>query len=166
MSVTNDIVASWRNPGKATLRHLSRGRSEAFAFALLVVFLILAFVARWPTAARVSALQPEVPVFPQLMAAGLATLATIPVWYGLAALSRLAAGAMGGSGSWYGARIALFWSLVAVSPLVLLTGNPEVMGRFANGRRLRVIAWTVVALIVALNIALLGLTAMGLTLGG
>mgnify|MGYP002136150809 CR=1 FL=1 len=33
---------------------------------------------------------------------------------------------------------------------MLLTGNPEVMGRFANGRRLRVIAWTVVALIVAL----------------
>ena len=29
MSVTNDIVASWRNPGKATLRHLSRGQSEA-----------------------------------------------------------------------------------------------------------------------------------------
>lgn len=137
MSVTNDIVASWRNPGKATLRHLSRGRSEAFAFALLVVFLILAFVARWPTAARVSALQPEVPVFPQLMAAGLATLATIPVWYGLAALSRLAAGAMGGSGSWYGARIALFWSLVAVSPLVLLTGL--VAGMIGPGTQLSLV---------------------------
>lgn len=137
MSVTNDIVASWRNPGKATLRHLSRGQSEAFAFALLVVFLILAFVARWPTAARVSALQPEVPVFPQLMAAGLATLATIPVWYGLAALSRLAAGAMGGSGSWFGARIALFWSLVAVSPLVLLTGL--VAGMIGPGTQLSLV---------------------------
>ena len=137
MSVTNDIIASWRSPGKTTLRHLSRGHSEAFAFALLVVFLIMAFIARWPSAARVSALQPNVPVFPQLMAAGLATLATIPVWYGLAALSRLAARAMGGHGSWYGARIALFWSLAAISPLVLLTGL--VAGMIGPGAQLSLV---------------------------
>ena len=54
----------------------------------------------------------------------------------------------------------------AAIPLVLLTSDATVMGRFANGRRLRLIAWTVVALIVALNLALLGLTAMGSTLVG
>lgn len=137
MSVTNDILASWRSPGKATLRHLSRGQSEPFAFALLVVFLILAFIARWPSAAHVTALHPEIPVFPQLMAAGLATLATIPVWYGLAGLSHLAARAMGGKGSWYGARIALFWTLAAVSPLVLLTGL--VAGMIGEGAQLSLV---------------------------
>lgn len=54
----------------------------------------------------------------------------------------------------------------AAIPLVLLTSDAALMGRFANGRRLRLIAWTVVALIVALNLALLGLTAMGSTLVG
>ncbi len=49
----------------------------------------------------------------------------------------------------------------AAIPLVLLTSDRALMGRFANGRRVRAIAWTVVALIVALNLALLGLTLVG-----
>ena len=34
----------------------------------------------------------------------------------------MVARALGGRGSWYGARMALFWSLLASSPLVLLNG--------------------------------------------
>ena len=49
----------------------------------------------------------------------------------------------------------------AAIPLVALTSDRALMGGFANGRRLRLIAWTVVALIVALNVALLGLTLFG-----
>ena len=49
-------------------------------------------------------------------------LATIPLWYGLAALGHIVARAMGGQGSWYGARVALFWALATVSPLMLLQG--------------------------------------------
>ena len=30
--------------------------------------------------------------------------------------------AMGGQGSWYGARLALFWALASISPLMLLQG--------------------------------------------
>jgi hypothetical protein len=49
-------------------------------------------------------------------------LATIPVWYALAALSRLVARTLGGQGTWYGARVALFWALAAIGPLMLLQG--------------------------------------------
>ncbi len=49
----------------------------------------------------------------------------------------------------------------AAIPLVALTSDRALMGGFANGRRLRLIAWTVVAAIVALNVALLGLTLVG-----
>ncbi|MFT3834736.1 MAG: Nramp family divalent metal transporter [Micropruina sp.] len=49
----------------------------------------------------------------------------------------------------------------AAIPLVALTGDRRLMGRFANGPRLRIVAWTVVALIVALNLALLVLTLVG-----
>lgn len=122
MSITTDIVESWRRPRAVVRRHLARGQSEPFAFSLLVAFLVLAFVAQWPNASRAAFEGGNTPVAPRLLAIGLALLATIPLWYGLAGLSRLVARAFGGRGSWYGARIALFWSLVAVTPVMLLQG--------------------------------------------
>ncbi|MFN3846984.1 MAG: YIP1 family protein [Paracoccaceae bacterium] len=122
MSITTDIVESWRRPRVVVRRHLARGTSEAFAFSLLVTFLMLAFVAQWPGASRVAFETGNTPVSPRLLAIALALLATIPLWYAVAALSRLIARMFGGRGSWYGARIALFWSLVAVTPLMLLQG--------------------------------------------
>ncbi len=49
----------------------------------------------------------------------------------------------------------------ALVPLVVLTGRRDVMGELANGRVLRGVAWAVVAAIVALNLALIALTALG-----
>lgn len=121
MSITTDIVESWRRPRVVIRRHLARGRSEPFAFSLLAAFLLLAFIAQWPAASR-AAFEDSTPVAPRLLAIGLALLATIPLWYGLAAFTRILARIFGGKGTWYGARIALFWSLVAVSPLMLLQG--------------------------------------------
>ena len=121
MSITTDIVESWRRPRVVVRRHLARGQSEPFAFSLLVAFLLLAFVAQWPRASR-TAFETDTPVSPHMLGIGLALLATIPLWYGLAALSRLVSRAFGGNGTWYGARIALFWSLVAVTPAMLLQG--------------------------------------------
>lgn len=50
----------------------------------------------------------------------------------------------------------------ALIPLVLLTSNPSVMGAMANPMALRVVSWIVVGLIVALNVALIVLTIVGL----
>ncbi len=122
MAFVSDIVESWRRPGVVLRRHLARGTSEPFAFTLLLAFLIVAFIAQWPEVSRVTAENPEVPMAPQLLGRAMALLATIPVWYGLAALGRLVAQAVGGRGTWYGARLALFWALCAVTPLVLLAG--------------------------------------------
>jgi manganese transport protein len=46
----------------------------------------------------------------------------------------------------------------ALVPLAALTSNRAVMGRFANSRRLVVLAWSIVAAVVALNVALVVLT--------
>ena len=46
----------------------------------------------------------------------------VPAFYLLAALGHLAARLFGGRGSFFGARIALFWALLAVTPLMLLQG--------------------------------------------
>ncbi|MES2916025.1 MAG: YIP1 family protein [Pseudomonadota bacterium] len=122
MTVSNDLVATWRHPRTILRQHLARGQSEAFAFTLLLVFLVLAFIGQWPSAAREAFLAQEPSVAPRILARALAVLATIPLWYGLAALSRLVARRMGGQGTWYGARIALFWTLATIGPLMLLQG--------------------------------------------
>jgi hypothetical protein len=122
MTVTTDLVATWRRPRAILRQHLARGQSEPFAFSLLLVFLILAFVGQWPVAAREAHFAGEASALPRILPRAMAVLATIPVWYALAAISRLVARAMGGQGTWYGARIALFWALAAVGPLMLLQG--------------------------------------------
>lgn len=122
MTVSTDMVATWRRPREVLRRHLARGQSEPFAFTLLLVFLILAFVGQWPIAAREAFQAGEPSALPRILARAFAVLATIPLWYLLAALSRLVARALGGKGGWYGARIALFWALASIGPLMLLQG--------------------------------------------
>ena len=122
MSATTELVATWRRPREGVRRHLARGVSEPFAFSLLLIFLILAFVGQWPAAAREAFVNGEVSAWPRILPTAYGLLAAIPLLYGLAALSRIVARALGGKGSWYGARIALFWALATTGPLILLTG--------------------------------------------
>ena len=49
----------------------------------------------------------------------------------------------------------------ALIPLIRLTGDRTLMGEFADRMPVRIIAWTVVALIVALNVVLIFLTVTG-----
>ena len=72
-----------------------------------------------------------------------------------------------------GAGIDPTWALVlsqvllsigipfALVPLIRLTGDRAVMGEFADRMPVRLTAWTVVALIVALNVVLIALTVTG-----
>ena len=123
MALIADMVESWRNPRAVVRRHLLRDRSEPFAFSLLTMFLVLAFVGQWPALARQAALAPAAPLTQRLVAAGLAVLASVPFWYGLAALSHLITRHLfNNSGGFYGARLALFCALLAIAPLMLLHG--------------------------------------------
>jgi hypothetical protein len=143
MSITTDIVEGWVRPKQVIRRHLARGVSEPFAFSLLVAFLVMAFIALWPLLSRQSLMQPEVPMVQRLVAAGLALLASIPVWYGVAALSHWIARALGGQGDHYRARLALFAALVAVSPAMLLQGL--VAGMIGQGAQLLLVQLLVAA---------------------
>jgi manganese transport protein len=49
----------------------------------------------------------------------------------------------------------------ALIPLIRLTGDRSLMGEFADRMPVRIVAWVVVALIVALNVVLIGLTITG-----
>jgi len=122
MATAADILRSWRGPRAMTRRQLDRA-TEGRALAFLMGALVLVFVAQWPRLARAAELDPSIPFDARAGGALVGIVFFMPlVFYGLAALSHLVARAMGGQGSWQGARVALFWSLLATSPLFLLDG--------------------------------------------
>ena len=124
MAITDDIFATYRGPRRVARRLLDGERQEGRARAYLLAGLIVAYIALWPMLSRANVLAgPEGPPMVQrMMAAFLGVLALLPVFYLLAALSRLIAGALGGKGSYFGARIALFWAFLAAAPVLLLRG--------------------------------------------
>lgn len=123
MSVTQRILASWRSPRGVMRAMLAAGQREDRALVVLMVACLIMFVAQWPGLSRAAYLDPAVPLDARLGGALMGTLFLMPpLAYGLAGLSHLVARAMGGQGSWYGARLALFWSLLVISPLMLLQG--------------------------------------------
>lgn len=129
MAVTTSMIASWRSPRKVLRRMLAAGPREDRALALLMAGCLVIFIAQWPRLARDTELaaragaETDQPL--QMLIGGtlLAWLFIMPVvFYILAALSHLALKPLGGRGSWFGARLALFWTVLVVSPLMLLQG--------------------------------------------
>lgn len=123
MSVSSDIVRTYRSPRKVVRAKLAGGVREERALATLMGACGLIFVSQWPLLSRQAYLEPSVPFDARLGAALLAWLFIAPLAaYVMAAASHVLARLLGGSGSWFGARLALFWALLAASPLWLLNG--------------------------------------------
>lgn len=122
MPVSTDIVATYRGPGRVMRRLLSQGPREDRALVFLLLGCGIVFVAQLPRLSREAHLSGQ----DLNMAMGgtlMAWLFLAPlIFYALAGLSHLLARLLGGQGNWYGARLALFWSLLAASPLILLHG--------------------------------------------
>lgn len=122
MAVTRDIAATYRGPGKVMARLLERGQREDRALAILMAGCVLVFIAQWPRLSRQAHLRGE-DLDMLLGGALMAWLFIVPLaFYGLSALAHLVARLVGGQGSWYSARLALFWSFLASTPLILLHG--------------------------------------------
>ncbi|WP_456386214.1 YIP1 family protein [Profundibacter sp.] len=123
MSATDDILQSYRHPRAVIRRHLNRGLREDYALYILLIACGIVFVSRWPELSRAAHLDPSNPLSARLWAAGLGWIFFAPLFfYALAWLSYLIARIIGGQGTPYGARLALFWSLLVVSPIWLLHG--------------------------------------------
>lgn len=127
MSVTTDILSTWRHPRAVFRRWLGTTPREDRALAVLIAACLLIFVARWPALSREAALaegQADAPGLQALMGINLFALVFVaPVlFYALAGLSHLIARALGGQGRGFSSRMALFWALLATAPLMLLQG--------------------------------------------
>ena len=140
MSTAQAILKSYRAPQDVMRSHLAQGAGEERALAWVMIACGLFFVAQLPGLSREAHLNPEGPPFEAL--AGGAFLGSVLIapliFYALAALSRVVAKLFGGKGSWLHARLALFWSLMAVTPLVLLQGL--VAGFIGEGAGLSIVS--------------------------
>lgn len=117
------ILAAWRDPRRALRDALAGGAREDRALALLMVAAALLFVAQLPAAARDAANDPSAPFEARLAGVLMAVVFILPLLaYALAATSHLVARILGGRGSWFGARVALFQALLAVAPVNLAHG--------------------------------------------
>ena len=125
-------------------RILDRGASEGQAFTLNFFACLIIFIAQWPRLSRDAFLNPEIPLEARLGGALMGVMMIAPLlFYGLAALSHLIAKPLRGKGDWLGARMALFWSLLAVGPFWLLHGL--VAGFIGPGTQLNVVGGLLLA---------------------
>ncbi|MCM2562221.1 YIP1 family protein [Lutimaribacter sp. EGI FJ00015] len=146
MALMRDITATYRGPGRVVGRLLAAPTNEGRALALVMGACVVLFIARWPALARQAHLQDE--DLQMLLGSTLfATVFMLPLlFYVLGLVAHLLARGLGGKGTAYGARIALFWALLASSPLVLLNGL--VAGFIGPGIQLTIVGilWTAVFL--------------------
>ena len=144
MAITRNITATYRSPRKVMDRLLAMGQREDRALAYLMAGCLIVFIAQMPRLAREAHIAGD--DLNMLMGASLmAWLFIAPlVLYLLAALSHLIAKIFKGRGTHYGARLALFWALLASSPLMLFNGL--VAGFIGPGLELQLVGllWLVV----------------------
>lgn len=123
MSVTNDIARSYTRPRSVLRRRVADGVREDRALAILLAGCVLMFVAQWPALSRAAFEDPSIPLEARLGGALMGWLFIAPLaLYVIAGATHLLAKLCGGQGSGYASRMALFWALLAASPLWLLSG--------------------------------------------
>ena len=122
MSAVRDIVATYGGPRRVIRRILQAGAREDRALVILLAGCGVVFVAQWPRLARQAHERGE--QLDMLLGGALfAWLFLMPlVLYTLALISHWLLKALGGKGQPFGARIALFWALLASAPVMLLWG--------------------------------------------
>ena len=150
MSVTKDMAATWIRPRAVIRKLLAMGKREDRALAFLFAACALIFAAQLPrltradtllAAERLSLAQKASDKVVTLQAEIAITLfAWLLVWpllfYGIGSLSHIIARIFRGRGTFYSARLALFWSLLASSPAWLFHGL--VAGFIGSGPALQI----------------------------
>jgi succinate dehydrogenase/fumarate reductase cytochrome b subunit len=145
MSISKDVFRAWVRPRAVMRRLLDAGERENRSLAILMAGCLLIFVAQWPRLVRLSEgidlpAGAEVQELSQLIAYSLVSwLIVWPlIFYIAAGITRILARVVRGKGTGYGARLAMFWAVLASTPAALLYGllagfNGETLGTQAVG---------------------------------
>lgn len=122
MAVTNDILRTWRGPRAVMRDLLAQGRREDRAVAYVMIACLIIFISRLP-AIQFEVINGRGDFQRDASYAFMAMIMFMPIiLYGLAAALHVIAKILGGKGSFFSARLALFWSLLASTPVLLLYG--------------------------------------------
>ena len=123
MSVSRDILRSWRAPRAVVRGMLAQGQREDRALVFLMVACGLIFLGQWPRMMRLAE-EPEAPPLQAMLGATLMGWMFIAplLLYLLAGLIRLVFLAVRLQLGWYPVRLAVFWALLAASPVWMLSG--------------------------------------------
>lgn len=121
--VSRDIVAAWVRPRVVMARKLAAGHREDRALAYLMGACVLIFVAQWPLMSRQAHLDASIPLEARVSATALGWIVIMPLaLYVIAAVLHVITRVFRGQGTWFTTRLALFWSLLALTPAMLLQG--------------------------------------------
>jgi len=120
MAFLRDIAETYGRPANVITRKLAQDVREDQLLGYLLIASLVSFVARLPALLQteIGAVDPSRPAL--VGAAFVASMLFGPLFfYALAAISHRIALFFGGKGGWQGARLALFWPLMALQPLVV-----------------------------------------------
>ncbi len=116
-----DIALTYIRPAAVMRKKMAAGLREETLLAYLMFACLISFFVRLPgLVALHRAAQGGTPLETEIGGMFVATLFFAPLFlYALAAISRLGARLFGGGGDWRGARLALFWTILALQPVVI-----------------------------------------------
>ena len=119
MPVTQDIVATYRGPGRVVRRLLDMGPREDRALAFVMAFCVIRFISKAPGIARESHL--EGTELNGLLAANLfGSVMLLPLlMYAVAAITYLAFHRFREEITAYSTRVALFWAALAYTAIAV-----------------------------------------------
>jgi len=123
MAITGNITATYRGPGKVVSRILQGPRREDSVLFFLIAACVVIFIAQTPYQSREAYLDDTVPFQARLYWSAFLWIFIFPlVMYGVAGLVWLVSRVMPRAPSGYEIRVALFWALLASTPVILLLG--------------------------------------------
>lgn len=136
MSVTQDMAATWIRPRTVMRKLLAMGQREDRALAFLFASCALIFAAQLPRLTRADTLlaterlEQSAKVSDTVVTLQAEIAITLFAWllvwpllfYGIGSLSHIIARIFKGLGTFYTARLALFWALLASTPAWLFQG--------------------------------------------
>lgn len=116
-----DIVLTYINPAAVMHRKIARGLREEQLLAYVFLASLITFLIRAPSLiAFHRAGQTGTPLATEIGGMFITTMLFGPLfYYALAAIAHLIARKLGGKGDWQKARLALFWTILAMQPLVI-----------------------------------------------
>ncbi|WP_370228859.1 YIP1 family protein [Cognatishimia sp.] len=122
MSITRDILATYRGPGQVVSRRLAMGVREDRGLAVLMAACVTIFIAQWPRLAREAHL--EGLELNMLLGAQLwVWIFIMPLaFYVLAIIVQIVMRIFGRKIDGFSSRFALFWALLAIAPISLFRG--------------------------------------------